>query len=480
MSHTPTTWVGRFPGIDGVIKVNVAASGPAPTFDVPGSLRFHRQLHPVLPFAPEKFRHRVGEYTDGDITLVVSMNSDATIGRPFPFYADLDHDAVVPLYPISANTMLSEQGEELIFGEDGGLVLSVDDCKAELSPATSHAEEEVSIPVSGTPTVLSGTLLRPKHSEPVTGVIIAHAAAWHQRDFYRIFAHGLVSAGVAVLIYDRQGYGSSTGDATASLRSNAADLEAAIDFLDARDDIASVGLWGISNGMWTVPLVAARRPDVAFVAGVSAPGVTMSEAEVHRRSTALRQGGVDEAAAEIAAVAWRILLGVRITGSATADSVAELEGLLDKLRGNASVKAFQLPEYAVVSPQLSPLPPLGPAAETIALFAKQPDPEMGYDPANSYRVIGCPVLLQHGTVDTNVPTAVSQDRIRTALSEGGNEQFTLSGYEGAGHFLETVSQDVDGMTYEQVSYLLHRFRLAPGAITELKTWIAQVTRGDEE
>ncbi|MGH8882976.1 MAG: alpha/beta hydrolase family protein, partial [Stackebrandtia sp.] len=240
MSHKPRTWVGRFPGIDGVITINTDAP-PATTcsFDVPGGLRFGQQLEPVLPFSPEEFRARVGRYSDGDITVVVTMIADDTTSEPFPFYADLEHDAMVRLYPVAADRFLSEQGEELIFDADGALVLTVDDCTATLRRCQTQTEEEVSFLVSGTPTVLSGTLLRPAGTGPLPAVILAHASAWHHRDVYRAFAHWLVTAGVAVLIYDRQGHGSSTGDPDAALRTNAAGVEAAIDFLAERDDVSS-------------------------------------------------------------------------------------------------------------------------------------------------------------------------------------------------------------------------------------------------
>ncbi|MGH8882975.1 MAG: hypothetical protein ACRD0P_37480, partial [Stackebrandtia sp.] len=100
------------------------------------------------------------------------------------------------------------------------------------------------------------------------------------------------------------------------------------------------------------------RPDVAFVAGVGAPGVPMSDAELHRRATALSQAGVSVAAVDLATQAWQLLFTASDTGKAPNAQADKLEKLLRKLRADETVKAFTPPEYARASPQLSPMPPL--------------------------------------------------------------------------------------------------------------------------
>ncbi|HZE39550.1 MAG TPA: alpha/beta fold hydrolase [Stackebrandtia sp.] len=460
------------PGHDGLIRVNLPLTGGTASFDTPADLHFGHQLHPERPFDPQAWRDRIGEYSDGDISLVLGMWSDDTIGAPYPFYADLDHDVVVRLTPIAENRLLSEQGEEITFGDDGELRIAIDRSEATLLRTQSPAEEEVSFLVSGEATVLAGTLLRPAGDDPVPGVVLAHGSVPHQRDFYRTWAHAMVRAGVAALIFDRQGHGASTGEPRTGLRDNAAGIEAALDFLNTRDDISTVGLWGISNGMWTVPLVAARRPDVAFIAGTSASGVTMAEAEVHRRTTALAEGGVAPKAVKEAAEAWRLLFAMYAAGSGTGTQIVELEDLLAKLRAESTVRTFAVPEYAKHQPMLSPLPPLAPAGETAGKLGEA-NADMQYDPAGSYRVISCPVLLQFGADDPNIPGEASAERISAALEEGGNKDVTVSTYAGAGHLLESTDGEVVGMTREQATYGLHGVRLAPGVIGELIDWIRQ-------
>lgn len=469
MSNTQT-WVGRFPGHDGLIRIKVSGNATDTTFDIPNKMTFSNPLQREVSLSHKSFSSRIGEYTDGDITLVITMASEDSANEPFAFYADLDHDAIVRLYAIADNKLLSEQGEQLHFTEDGDLILSVDDCQATLKAAPQLVEEEVSFLVSGSATVLSGTLLRPDTSKLVPAVVLAHGSTFNQRDFYRIFAHSLTRAGLAVLIYDREGYAASTGSQQTSLQSNAAGIEAALDFLNNQEGISQVGLWGISNGMWTVPLVAARRPDVAFVAGVSAPGVTMIEAELHRRVTALQAGGVSDDACEKARQAWQILWEGDRCGRIDDKQHKQLDTLLTFLKSDESVASFAGSENAAAAPGLSPLPPLGPTAQVVADHTGAANSEISYDPINSYREINCPILLQYGEKDGNIPAQISAERIGEALREAGNNAVTITSYDDAGHLLERIPEHLNGLGYEQAVHQLHGFRFASGAVGELVSW----------
>ncbi|MGH8794799.1 MAG: alpha/beta hydrolase family protein [Stackebrandtia sp.] len=471
-NNAVSRWIGRMPGHERLIRINVPTQGDVDArFDVPSELHFGLKLHPVLPLDPESMRDRIREYTDGEISIVVSMVADAGVGDSFAFYADIDHDAVVPLFQISADTFLSEQGEELTFTEDGKLRMSIEDASVEMWEAKSPVAEEVTFPVSDASATLSGTLLRPHGADPGPALVVAHGSLFHQRDVYRVFAHAMVRVGMSVLIFDRQGYGKSGGEPAPSLRGNAEGIEAALDFLAARDDVTTTGLWGVSNGMWTVPLVASRRPDVAFVAGLGSPGVTAVEAETHRRGAALAAGGTPPEAVETARQAWRLLLKARADGGADDKTTSKLEQLLKRLRDEPSLSEFEVPAYAQANPALSPVPPLAPAAETVAGFDGEEHPDALYDPVNSYREISCPVLLQYGAQDANVPAAVSAERIGEALAKGGNKQTTITSYDGAGHLLDVVPDRVEGMSREQAEYLMHAFRFTPGALGELTSWM---------
>ena len=76
-----------------------------------------------------------------------------------------------------------------------------------------------------------------------------------------------------------------------------------------RDRRRAIGLAGFSNGMWSVPMIAARR-GAAFLTGVGSPGVSMAESEIHRRTKVLRDAGVGPATVAAVAVAWRCIFAI--------------------------------------------------------------------------------------------------------------------------------------------------------------------------
>ncbi len=111
---------------------------------------------------------------------------------------------------------------------------------------------------------LAGRLVRPAgaHASPVPLVIEvqgsgrgSHVASNHRQ--FMLPAHG-----VAVLVYDKRGTGSSTGNYTQDFHTLAADAAAAFAHAVALmgDGVATRGFVGSSQGGWVAPLAAAQVP----------------------------------------------------------------------------------------------------------------------------------------------------------------------------------------------------------------------------
>src|SRR5262249_50064703 len=101
-----------------------------------------------------------------------------------------------------------------------------------------------------------------------------------KRDFVIPFARFLIRRGVAILSYDKRGVGASTGDwNTASFDDLAGDVVAAFEYLKRRSDIdpTQIGLFGVSQAGWVMPIAAVQAPDIAFVISVSGAGVSTTE-----------------------------------------------------------------------------------------------------------------------------------------------------------------------------------------------------------
>jgi X-Pro dipeptidyl-peptidase (S15 family) len=141
---------------------------------------------------------------------------------------------------------------------------------------------------------LAGTFIAPGSGGPYPAAVLVHGAGYGQRDVMRLFAESLLDAGIAALIYDKRGYGESGGSRGPTIFDQADAAAAGLDWLRAQPEVDArlAGLVGFSNGMWSVPIVAAGRSDVAFLGGIGSAGVTMAESEVRRRAKVLREAGV--------------------------------------------------------------------------------------------------------------------------------------------------------------------------------------------
>ena len=87
-------------------------------------------------------------------------------------------------------------------------------------------------------------------------------------------AEWLARAGIVTLAYNKRTVGYSFRERDFSLL--AEDARRMIQVLRQRPDVDPdrVGLWGVSEGSWVVPIAAAQDPDIRFVVLVSAPNVS--------------------------------------------------------------------------------------------------------------------------------------------------------------------------------------------------------------
>jgi len=233
---------------------------------------------------------------------------ESYFGEPMILLAE--GDRVVRAYAFDETKLLDEDGRAVELVESG---LCVDG--QTLARTTRYTEHEVTFVAGGVD--LAGTVILPPGEGPHPAADLLHGAAGGQRDWCRLHAAPILAAGLAVLIYDKAGHGVS-GGTEPSVFDQAEAGEAAMEALAAVPgvDPARIGLAGFSNGMWAVPIIAARR-GAAFVAGVGASGVSMAEAEVHRRVKVLRESGLGPATLDAVADAWRCIFRSSPTGPPT-------------------------------------------------------------------------------------------------------------------------------------------------------------------
>jgi pimeloyl-ACP methyl ester carboxylesterase len=400
-----------------------------------------------------RYEELAGWYAGSDRTILLTHMPEADFGEPMVLVRD--GDRVFRAYP--------RTGARLAV--DDGSTLQLDD----LRRSPDYRERHVTFESQGS--ALAGTLITPTVAGLHPGVVLVHGAAGGQRDFCRLFAQEFLEAGIATLIYDKRGHGRSEGSPYPTIFDQAAAASAAIDFLKTQSDLDSsrIGLSGFSNGMWAVPMVAASRSDVAFVAGIGSPGVTMAESEIHRRVKVLREAKFSADALQEVETAWRALFSIASAGAVVPEVKDDLTLALAALAADDQARAYEPPGYARQNPMLSPLPPAMSASELVQMIGGAPNPELDYDPIDDYRAIDCPVLLQFGECDTSVPTTESLRRLTAGLALSSHSSTYV--YPGLEHMLN-VACEIDGLSSEETMYRFRQFLFGDGVWADLHAWLA--------
>ena len=131
---------------------------------------------------------------------------------------------------------------------------------------------------------LSYRLDVPQRSGPVGAVVFGHGSGLQTKDSCRFLADGFLSRGFATLCFDKRGVGQSTGtyvfvgarDSIPVFDDLASDMAAGVAFLRTRPEIdgARIGLAGVSQAGWIIPL-AAQKSRPAFMVLLVGPTVSV-------------------------------------------------------------------------------------------------------------------------------------------------------------------------------------------------------------
>lgn len=198
-----------------------------------------------------------------------------------------------------------------------------------------------------------------------------------------------VANGVNVISYDQRGTGESSGSWFLSgPQQRAQDVEAIFDAYraDSRVDGTRLGLWAVSNGGWTAPLVANARP-IAFMLLKSPPAESVRDNIRYEVSQRMRHDGYDDAAIARANELWNAAFAA-LDGGGSWDAAATA------YRSAATQKWFA---DSAMPPNLTfPLP-----APLEAGFRNA----VSYDPTTTLETLRVPTLAFFCTLDRNVDVA---------------------------------------------------------------------------
>ena len=182
-----------------------------------------------------------------------------------------------------------------------------------------------------------------------------------------------------------------------------------------------VGVGGLSQGGWVSPIAASLSDHVAFVVGLSAPGVSPGEQNLFNQHNRVVRAS-SEADADEASRILREIYGYLRTGERRDEVLAELEA------------ARELPWFPAANELQAWLRMGLPAAPWRWISA------LDFDPGTVWRDIDRPVICVWGSDDVCVPPRESPERIGPWLDAAGNRVRELRNLTGAHHDLRLQPQ----------------------------------------
>ncbi|MCR5660383.1 MAG: alpha/beta hydrolase [Bacteroidales bacterium] len=271
---------------------------------------------------------------------------------------------------------------------------------------------------------LTGTLTIPEGDGPFPAMVLVSGSVQQNRDEelmnhrpFWVIADYMARNGIAVLRYDDRGVGGVGGEViNATSMDFSYDAEAAFDFLRSQKliDASKVGILGHSEGGIINFMVAARRPEVAFLVSLAGPAVSGIEVLKEQQVAILRASGMTDEAIQFSSNTNAQLFDI-VEASSNRE---EADSLLRQL-----VKGWgyneELTEQTVG--QL--------ASPWMYYFLK-------YDPTEAIVKTTCPALLLNGSKDLQVIASQNLPAYEKIMAEHNKTNMTLREMPDLNHLFQ--------------------------------------------
>ena len=386
-------------------------------------------------------------------------------GKPRQLIAFDESGEIRTLYPTDRDQFFAGPGmavstsveSRIEFQRDGtGKITSLTWQREAAAPRTARRveiEKHEDVRFSNGDVQLTGTLISPATGGKHPAIILVHGSGAENREYMLPFARFLIRRGVAVLGYDKRGVGGSTGDwNTASFDDLAGDVVAAFEYLKTRSDVdrTQIGVLGISQAGWIMPLAAVRAKDMAFLISISGAGVPAAETTIDQARNEMTMTGMPPQAVDQIIALMKLQYEFARTGQGWDEYAAARE--------KVAVRMGKPPDTIPGTPD-----------HPYWQFIKR---LYFYDPVPTLRQLQTPTLALWGELDNNILAEKNKAAWEAALKAGGNRDYTLKILPKANHAQWEAKV---GSNAETTS--LQRF--VPAYFTTIQDWLAKRIRGLE-
>ena len=290
---------------------------------------------------------------------------------------------------------------------------------------------------------LFGQLYIPNGNGPFPTVIFTHGSGDSGIDNarYRLEAEYFAQHGILSMVYDKRGYGKSSGDwRQADYVDLAKDAVAALNLLKnyQQVDTSRIGLRGISQSGWILPIVSKLSKDVDFLILISPPGVTTYEQIIYDVRTDIEDLGYAPSEVEKAME----VIESAMDYAKTLDNWGRHQNILDKHKDEEWINAVS-----------------GPPVPDHWLWSWA-NPLLEFDAVPLIKDTNASILIVLGEKDRVIPAQIAGYRFKKELTKR-NDKFKIVYFPNAGHDLRIVPSRV---TSEEPP-------LAEGYLDLMKNWI---------
>lgn len=261
---------------------------------------------------------------------------------------------------------------------------------------------------------ITAELRKPEGEGPYPLVIFVHGDGPAYRSHSSTLKACVLDAGYATLMWDKPGYGESTGEFSSGhlRRERAGILVDAIETMKKHPEIdgSRIGVWGISQAGYVIPMALEKTNDIAFMILVGCPG----------------ENGIQQTAYLI-------------------KRQLESEGFSDEVAQNAEnhfIRLFHAETFEEYIQHARPLydnPVQRDLGFVSALWDKDnwkpidPGREGFYDPMDVMETVTVPALVFFGAKDTQVDPIQGREAYQNAFKHAGNKNFQIEIIDDADH-----------------------------------------------
>jgi len=287
---------------------------------------------------------------------------------------------------------------------------------------------------------LVGDLSLPAGAPPYPAVVFVHGSgpASRHSEYLESIAAEFLDRGFATFIWSKPGVDESTGHyLKQTMAMRAGEVAAAMAHLAERADIDAdrIGLWGISQAGWVMPMVPAQR-EVAFVISVSGSAQTGQQQDLYGAANELARIGFSDAELDDALEHRLEFYDLIHEGLSYAEFLPRQREWLAEMQSR--------PWYPLLESHLDEL--------IFQDFVMATDPEkfefFSINDQNGSLVsppalknLAMPVLAIYGSEDALVDATLGSNAYREIPQLNGNPDVTVVVFEGADHGIRQRDDD---------------------------------------